>query len=460
MQAESGPDKGSWPQYRHDPLRSGIADTIVPSQLETAWKVEIGGRLTAPVAAGGMVLLGAMDQEAVYGLDSENGRVVWRYSAGGRVDSPPAVYRGMAIFGCADGRVYCLRMSDGRLLWSFLAARADLRTVAEDRVESVWPVHGSVLVHDGVAYFSAGRSTWIDGGIDLYGLDPETGRILYQNRFESRHPKIEEGKARAKPEHITRVSQNTTDYKTFLASDRSDSFSMAEGCISDVLVSNGRDIFMHHVCFDNKLQRREKMKRHLFSTSGLLDDAENHRSHWVLGTGDFSRAPVAYSWIVNRPGQRSPTIAVPTGVMMVYDEESVWGVRRKGDSNGKYSIFRKENTPFSDADESLPDFRAIPKDQVDPTVWIEDMPARTTAMLKSGEHLFLGTVPVEIPQDDPHAAYEGRSGAHVRVVAARDGSKVAEYELNSPAVWDGMAAAYRRLYISTRDGSIISMAGK
>jgi outer membrane protein assembly factor BamB len=451
-------DKESWPQYRHDSLRSGIAGTVVPTKLRSAWRVDIGGRLTPPVVAGGKVLLCTLDEDAVYALDERSGKVIWRYVVGGRVDSPPAVYRDMVLFGSTDGRVYCLRLSDGELIWRFLAAPADLRTVAEDRVESLWPVHGSVLILKGVAYFSAGRSTWLDGGIYLYGLDPATGKVVYKTHFESQHPKFGEYKDQAKPEHITKISQNTTDYKTFLASDLSDSFSMAGGTVSDVLVSNGTDVFLHHVRFDAKLKRQNRMSRHLFSTSSLLDDSENHRSHWVLGTGDFSRIPVAYSWIVNRPGKRSPTIAVPAGLLMVYGDRGLWGVKIKGDAKGGYSLFQKDNTPFSATEESLPDFRKIPRNQVDRCIWTSDLPVRPRAMLKSGDHLFMGVMPVGISQDDPHAAYEGRKGGKIWIASAKDGRKVTEYELGSPVVWDGMAAAHGRLFMSTTDGSVFCWA--
>ena len=451
---------GGWPMFRHDPLRSGIASTTVPTNLERTWKADIGGRLTQPVIAGGKVVLSAVDENTVYALDAVDGEVIWRFVAGGRVDSPPSIYKGMVLFGGADGRVYCLRLSDGELVWRFLAAPVDLRITALNQVESVWPVHGSVLILDGVAYCSAGRSTWLDGGIDLYGLDPFTGKVVRQNHFESRHPEPFEGKDQSKPEYETRVDQNTTDYKTFLAPDRSDAFSMAGGAISDVLVSDGKNVFLHHVGFNARLEKQDRLTRHLFSTSSLLDDTENHRSHWVLGTGDFSRVPVAYSWIVNRPGgKRRPTIAVPTGVMMVYDENGIWGVRRQGDSNGKYSLFRKENTPFLDDDESLPDFRNIPEDQVDKSVWKINLPVRTKAMLKSGDNLLLAVMPVEIPADDPHAAYEGRMGGMIWVASCQDGSKVAEYQLESPVVWDGMAAANGKLFLSTSDGAVHCLAG-
>jgi hypothetical protein len=363
------------------------------------------------------------------------------------------------LFGSADGRVHCVRANDGKLVWRFLAAPADLRTVAEGRLESLWPVHGSVLVLDGIAYCAAGRSTWLDGGFDLYALDPATGKVLHRNRFETHHPRHGEGKDQGKPEHVTRIDQNTTDHKTFLASDRSDAFSMAAGSISDVLVSDGRDVFLHQTCFDVRLNRREDLRRHLFSTSSLLDDSENHRSHWALGTGDFSRMPVAYSWIVNRPGTRSPTIAVPTGVMLVYDDEHVWGVRRQGDSNGRYELFQRGHEPLRDEGRHLPDFRKISPEQAKACVWRCDLPVRTQAMLKSGDRLFLGVVPVEMPQGDPHAAYDGRRGGKIWIASARDGSPIVQCDLTAPVVWDGMAAADRSLFLSTTDGAVSCWTG-
>ena len=91
---------------------------------------------------------------------------------------------------------------------------------------------------------SAGRSTWLDNGVDLYGLNPLTGKIIHKHHLESRHPVYEEGKDRAKPEHSRGWSQNKTDYKTFEAPDKSDGFSIGEGATSDVLVSDGRNVFM------------------------------------------------------------------------------------------------------------------------------------------------------------------------------------------------------------------------
>ena len=83
---------------------------------------------------------------------------------------------------------------------------------------------------------------------------------------------------------------------------------------------------------------------------------------------------------------------------------------------------------------------------------------RPRAMLKSGDMLFLGVMPTDIPADDPHAAYDGRLGGSLWVCSEKDGSKLAEYALPAPVNWDGMAAAGRRLYLSTTDGRLTCMA--
>ncbi len=447
----------AWPQYRSDAIRSGVAKATLQGKLKSEWKTNIGGSLTPPVAAEGKVIVSSQDSHTVYALDETSGSIVWNFPVGGNVNSPPTIFEGKVLFGSADGSVYCMRLNDGELIWRFLAAPVDRRTVVMNKVESVWPVHGSILVQNGIAYCSAGRSSYLDGGIEMYGLDPQTGEILFQTHVASQHPKWREVQNEKKEdsEYVVRIDQNLTDYKTFLATDRSDAFSMAGGVTSDVLVSNGKDVFLHHLGFNSELEPNDFLKRHLFSTSSLLDESESHRSHWVLGTGDFSRIPVAYSWIVNRPKIRPKTIAVPTGVMMVYDDQAVWGVRRKGDSNGQYQLFKKRNNPFSETEETLSDFRELPQDKVDPCLWKKDFPLRVRGMLKSGDHLFLSVMPADVPLKDELVSNDEIQGCGLWIISTEDGSKQDEYALPSPVVWDGMAAAGKRLFLSTHEGAII-----
>jgi hypothetical protein len=407
------------------------------------------------VVARGTVVVAQKNAGVVVALDQASGKPIWRYSAGGRIDSSPTIFCDLVLFGSADGRVTSLRLDDGCLVWRFLAAPADLRSVAYNQIESIWPVHGSVLMHEGIAYASAGRSTWLDKGITLYGLDPETGEVRHQYRFNSKHPEYRDEIEEKSDSHKIVISQNETDYKTFFQSDRSDAFSMAAGAVSDVLVSDGRNVYLHHVPFSPELKRQEELSRHLFSTSSLLDDNENHRSHWVLGTGDFSRIPVAYSWIANRPGTRQPTIAVPVGTMMIFDETAVWGVRRRGDSNGKYQLFQRNNRPFDPAEPSKPDFRKISKEEATASVWTHDLDARTTAMLKAGKLLFFATTPTDA------SLFQNKDQmppARLVVRSAEDGTALAEYPLDASATWDGMSAAEGALFISLSDGTVHCLA--
>ena len=46
----------------------------------------------------------------------------------------------------------------------------------------MWPICGSVLIRDGLAYFAAGRNSFTDGGIFLAALDPRSGRVVHQQR--------------------------------------------------------------------------------------------------------------------------------------------------------------------------------------------------------------------------------------------------------------------------------------
>ncbi len=445
----------AWPMHRGNPLRSGSTFTKVSSQLKAAWNVSIGGKISAPVIASGNVVLSAIDEHKIIALDAQNGREKWTFTAGGRVDSSPTIYQGLVLFGSADGSVYCLRLSDGEQVWRFRAAPDDLNTVALGQVESVWPVHGSILVEDGVAYAAAGRSSYIDGGIILYGLDPMTGRIIHKEHVRNSHPMVTSADEKSQVER-QQIDQNATDGKTLTAPDKSDAFSM-EGVTTDILVSDGSSIFMRHLRFDRQCVRQPELSRHLFSTSRLLDDAENHRSHWVLGTGDFSRTTVAYSWIAkSRGGRRGLHLAVPYGLLLAFDDDTVWGVSR-----GKtYTLFAEANRPFSATEKSLPDFRKVEDNADKRWKWSLDIDVRPRAMVRAADLLFLGGTPYSAGQIDLAATYEGAKGGVVSVRSALNGEKLSEQSLDSPPVWDGIAAADGRLYISLENGSLLALKGR
>ncbi len=305
------PSVGDWPTYRCDPSRSGRTETAVPSELEMAWETELGGRLTAVVVAGERLLVAAPDTHTVHALDANQGRRVWSYTAGGPVDSPPTLYRGLALFGSADGYVYCLRAADGVLVWRFRAAPMDQRLIAFDRLESVWPVHGSVLVQDDVLHFVAGRNMFLDGGLWLYRLDPLTGRVLTVTHMDDRHPDLEEN-----------LQANVRVLNMPVAA-------------ADILSSDGQRIYMKSQVFDREGRRQalgphsgdpaaqgsvhRGEEAHLFSPAGFVNDAWWHRTYWVFGRS-FAGGHGGY-WQAGR--------FAPSGRILVFDDQKVYGYGRK-----------------------------------------------------------------------------------------------------------------------------------
>jgi len=442
-----------WPTYRHDAARSGYTKSVVPAELKLAWQAELGGRLSSLVAADGKLFVASVDTHTLHALDAKDGKPLWSYAAGGRVDSPPTIYKGLALFGSADGWVYSLRASDGELVWRFRAAPEGRRVVAYGQLESVWPVHGSVLVEDDVVYFAAGRSSFLDGGIYLYRLDPRTGKRLSETRVSGRDPKTG-----LQPKGIIRGTG-------------------MPGALPDVLSSDGRLVYMRHVAFDRKGVQQKAGAAHLFGSTGFLDGTWWHRTYWMIGT----RMGVGYGgW---------PTVGnrVPAGRLLVFDESSVYGFGRNqyashgahvGLGRTHYRLFacakqpktiqtppRKPSaTPAKGPAKKAPRKKRRRRPRVRTRIeyrWTEQAGLHARAMVLAGKTLFVAGPPdVGGVGDDALAAFEGKKGGVLWAVSPADGKKLAEYKLDSLPVFDGMIAANGRLHISTRDGRLICMAKK
>ncbi len=303
---------GDWPTYRGDNERRGRSNTTIPANVKPAWSTQLDGKLSALTVADGRVYVAQVDAHTVHALDAKTGKPVWSFTAGGRVDSPPTIHsNGTALFGSVDGYVYCVRADTGELIWRFRAAPTDRRLTSFNQVESVWPVHGNILIEGGAAYFVAGRSMFLDGGIWFYKLDPATGRVLQQRNYDDLDPQTKKS-----------------------LQDRIATLQMPVG-LPDVLSSDGKRIYMRSQVFDKEgvrqflgphsgnaaehgsVQRGETA--HIFSPTGFLDDTWFHRSYWIYGR----------SFAGGHNGYYQAGKYTPAGRLLVADDDNIYGFGRK-----------------------------------------------------------------------------------------------------------------------------------
>ncbi|MCY3012704.1 MAG: PQQ-binding-like beta-propeller repeat protein [Planctomycetota bacterium] len=311
LEDASSQPKGDWPTFRHDPARSGAASTAIDAKVQKKWSIPLGGRLTSPVIANGKVFVAKMDEHTLYAFDETEGKQLWAHTIGARIDSPPTIYKGKVVFGGADGWIYCLQSSDGSLAWRYRGAPLDRRTMAYEQLESLWPVHGSVLIQNDVVHSVAGRSAFLDGGLRLIRQDLSTGKKLSESLMDSTNP--ETG---GDLQELVKVLQ------------------MPVG-LTDILSSDGKYIFMKSQKFDLEGKRLDlgpnsgdfvgqaSVQRgegaHLFAPMGFLDDSWFHRSYWVLGK----------SFAGGHGGYYQAGRFAPSGRLLVQGNGYVYGYGRK-----------------------------------------------------------------------------------------------------------------------------------
>ena len=396
-----------WPTYRHDPERSGTTPSKLPPKLRKTWEADVGTRPSACVAVDSTVLLAAVDTHQVVALDAENGERLWTFTTGGRVDTPPTVDRQRAYFGSADGCVYCLRLSDGQLVWRFRGAPKDRLVGAFGGIESAWPVHGSVLVRDGVVYFTAGRSSFLDGGIFAYALDAQTGNVVSKQRISTPY-----------------------DLEVDMGRDQLDN----TGLLPDVLVSHGESIYMRRQrLFPTKGPKSDDGP--LRSTGGLLDDSWFSRTRWHLGDK-------------------------PCAEYCVFDAETFYGVAARGAMSANGGFFKPGAQGYELFAADRRAAQAVGKNKPSARRWSLRVPVRVTSMVVAGNTLFAAGTPDVIDQADPWAAYEGRLGGSLLALSSAEGKIRAEYQLDAPPVLNGMAASGGRLLVSAIDGKILCYKGE
>jgi hypothetical protein len=261
--------------------------------------------------------------------------------------------------------------------------------------------------------------------------------------------------------------------------------------LPDILSSDGRFIYMRSQQFDMEGNRpiiatanphnQLGEGRHLFSPVGFTDDTWFHRSYWIYGKSHGSGWG---GWAL--PGQYTHY-----GRILVFDDEKVYGYQRDPEyvCNStvlEYRLFGAERKikPERLASQRSTDLwnftirNVLPDSALNPVDydWInEHPPLLAHAMVLTGERLFFAGPPDVVNEEETWKKYhisnyreklqqqknvlEREQGALLWAVSAPDGAKLAEYKLGSFPIFDGMAAADGKLFMTMKDGTVLCMSG-
>ncbi len=408
-----------WPTYRGDIARSGSARCKLGDKLTRKWSVKLGDDLTSPVISGDKVIVARKDAYTVYCLSRTDGKLKWKFHAGGPIDSPPTVYKGLCVVGCRDGSVYCLNTANGRLGWRFKVSGVERRVGSDNRLESPLAISGSVLVMDDIAYFAAGRSSFLDGGIRIYGLNVWSGEQKYSRIVASGHW----GKQQR-----------------------------SKGALVDVLISNGDTIAMRELRMSKTLSGGAKRGATIVSSTGLLDGTWFHRKGW------------RYRKVAGQLVAYNDGVAIGVGnpyAKLKYQRKSQpEKYKQDGHLHQKFTRYEKDFFVFGSKISAVGAQKKTPGPAA--TSWSVQEMIQPRAMVLADKQLFLAgwldSMPIKLKSGRPrNPANPDPHESVLQVYSVDDGKRTSQYKLESDPVFDGAAAAYGQLFIALKNGKLVCM---
>lgn len=410
----AGPD--DWPAHRGNSRRQGYAAQALGS-LSPAWKVDLGDTITQATCVGDQVFVACKDTHQIKTFSLKDGKPGWSVTVSGRIDSAPTFHKGNLLFGTSNGQVYCLRASDGQLAWKFRAAPKTKLIMARGQLESSWPVRGSILVHEGMAYVLAGRSSYLDGGLHAFVLNVAKGEIRKQRRIRNSHTN------ESRP-----YSGQTQD---------------ADGALNHLLVSDGKTVHLQSKPLFKTDTGIAAARPFLMATCGMLDD-----------------------WMFNRFGWGFVGASGSTGALVVHDDNRLYATRATKRFNRKstfivgsgYSLLEAK-LPANPETYAVFEKNAFAllgyRERKIKSNWQRQIPVRGQAMLLTSNTLLVAGLPDEIDEADPYATFEGRKGGKLIMIDRKTGKTLNETMLDSPPVWDGISCASRRVLLAQENGKLV-----
>jgi outer membrane protein assembly factor BamB len=298
------------------------------------------------------------------------------------------------------------------VVWRLRAAPLDERIVAYGQIESPWPVPGSVLVVDDVAYFAAGRQSFADGGIFVFAVEPASGNIRWVQRLDS-------------------VPQKGFYECSALEFDN-----------FDLLQQEADGVAMSRWVFDR-------------ATGKMSIDAGNPFARLNTGGGSVMFPRGSWSYAPRHQARVSPHL--PRRPLVVFRDNVLYGCtqdmrgvyRREFQLEGGETFDTKWITGWAESEA----VRAGQKP------WLSQRLAEKATWQTSLDPAAAKTQTIEALALAGDRLYLATSAGQLSVLATRSGQLVTERKLSKP-VWDGIAIAGQRLFLSAADGRLLCLGAK
>ena len=204
--------------------------------------------------------------------------------------------------------------------------------------------------------------------------------------------------------------------------------------------------------------KQDPAQAHIFSPTGFLDDTWWHRTYWMFGS----------RFIGGWAGYPQAGKVAPAGRILVFDKERVYGYGRQGQYYRwtrpiEHHLFAARKTEFNLRNK-------------DAHFWTQNIGMHPRGLVKADKLLFLAG-PEDFVDENvgirtrskpemkekirrQAEACDGRHGGFVRAVNSETGEQVSQIKIESIPVFDGMAVANGKLYISLVDGQVTCLEKK
>lgn len=368
--------------------------------------------------------------------------------------------------------------------------------MAYGQLESAWPVHGSVLVKDGVAFLAAGRHSDADGGMYVFALEPRTGKVIWRKRHYTRGWAFKLDPETFKfvwidPRRLEGASMKPTPqgWAVSFGYKGLDKCFFTEGGAYRVDPETG---IIHWVTDDELEKNPRKAKWSTWDTKNFADVVSSGtiRLRDMLLNGLLVAADEVFrlrNWSfafkdgTDRYGgtfrglkslRAGPSLLENVSVWRCYpwmsykqyygdgrplaydDGDFVYGVRHHLTGQSRYTVLGKGTLVYAWPKADQPKTPDNPR-RKKKRLWEQTMPLQVQSMIVADQVLFLAAVTDEVDPNDYWAALKGKKGGMLWAVSKTDGKILHKQNLDSMPAFDGMAAANGRLYVSMTDGRLL-----